>query len=485
MFPKNIHIQVAITTIAQKYQLPGVFYLDLWPVAPRILVITDPDIARKYTVLHNLPKHPEEAKALDSVIGSLNMVSANGQAWKRSHAIVAPAFGESQVKSLVPIISGEIMTFRQILFEKAAAGKPFELEDVVGRAAFDIICTTIFGFSLDGQRKGNLILDGFTALTNNWPLERDTWNPITKRSSRIAREANHKKIDVYVEKLIRERFDILHRDNIDVSKKRGLIIMDLLLRDRFQESKSAGKTPSEALDADFINLVITNIKTLLLAGTGTITDTVCFAYMLLSANPDCVAKLREEHDRVFGPDIESAVAQLQENPSKINELEYTTNVLKETLRMFPIGNTARSPLPERDGDFIEWNGIQYPTKDMMVTPVQHAMHMDSKTFSNPGTFDPDRFTRDDFPRHAWRPFERGPRACTGQVMAMDEMKAFLLFTVRDFDWECHDLKPFEKPAVGWWDLDTVFGARAYQEYVFEAKPRDGMPVVFKKRSKDE
>lgn len=105
-----------------------------------------------------------------------------------------------------------------------------------------------------------------------------------------------------------------------------------------------------------------------------------------------------------------------------------------------------------------------------------------KFFPNPGTFDPDRYGREESPRHAWRPFERGPRACLGQTLAMDEMKIILLLTVRDFDFQCANLKPNKTQRVPWTDLDLTFGDLAFQDFVFEARPRDGMPMTVKRRN---
>jgi hypothetical protein len=63
---------------------------------------------------------------------------------------------------------------------------------------------------------------------------------------------------------------------------------------------------------------------------------------------------------------------------------------------------------------------------------------------------------------------------------MDELLITLLLTIRDFDFTCADLKPNKTPRVDWFDLDLTFGDRAFQEFVFEAKPRDGMPMTVKR-----
>lgn len=62
-----------------------------------------------------------------------------------------------------------------------------------------------------------------------------------------------------------------------------------------------------------------------------------FIIILLSKNPDVVQKLREEHDRVFGGDGIKTLDVLRDFPYKTNDLEYTTAVIKETLRLFPVG----------------------------------------------------------------------------------------------------------------------------------------------------
>ncbi len=64
--------------------------------------------------------------------------------------------------------------------------------------------------------------------------------------------------------------------------------------------------------------------------------------MLLSIHPGALERLREEHDRVFHRDMALTLEILRESPHKVNQLEYTTAVIKETLRMFPIGFTVRT-----------------------------------------------------------------------------------------------------------------------------------------------
>ncbi|ORY05690.1 cytochrome P450 [Clohesyomyces aquaticus] len=471
LFPNNAHYQVYITTISRKYDLPGLWYLDLWPMGPKQIIITDPDLAHHTTSIENHPKHEAEHEFLDPILGNRNIVSSNGQAWKYLHNMLAPPFAVASVRNMVGMISQEVMVFRSILNKLAKTGEVFSLETAVSRMAFDVVSTATFGSSLNSQTKGSAAIRDFNEMCSAFSYQKRGWNPLKTIASIIRRWFASRRLDAELNRRIRDRFEILKRDNVDVSQKRGLSIVDLILREHINEGKT--------LDSEFMNTALSNIKTMLLAGTGTTSDTLSFLFMLVQIHPEVVDRMREEHDRVFTPGIEATYAMLQDNPQKLSELEYTTNVIKETLRFFPIGNTARA---ERPSGFFTHKGQQYSTKGFMLCPVQHTMHLDPRVFPNPQAFDPDRFKREDFPRNAWRPFERGPRACLGQSFAMDEMRITLLLTVREFDLTCANLKPNKEPRVEWNQLDTVFGDRAFQEFIFEAKPRDGMAMTVKKRT---
>jgi cytochrome P450 len=105
-----------------------------------------------------------------------------------------------------------------------------------------------------------------------------------------------------------------------------------------------------------------------------------------------------------------------------------------------------------------------------------AIQRDPRYFSSPNTFDPDRFLRPDFhpdSKSAYMPFEKGPRDCIGQQLAILEMKLVLVLTLRYFDFETL----YRQDAVkveGW-------GDEAYVTKPLSGKPKDYLPMRVKLR----
>jgi cytochrome P450/NADPH-cytochrome P450 reductase len=157
------------------------------------------------------------------------------------------------------------------------------------------------------------------------------------------------------------------------------------------------------------------INTFLIAGHETTSGLLsCTIYALLK-HPEVLKKAYEEVDRVLGSDINARPTYQQ-----VTQLTYITQVLKESLRMWPPAPAyGISPLND------ETIGGKYKLKkNTFITVLALALHRDPSVWGpNPDVFNPENFSREAEaarPVNAWKPFGNGQRACIGRGFAMHE-----------------------------------------------------------------
>jgi cytochrome P450 len=192
-------------------------------------------------------------------------------------------------------------------------------------------------------------------------------------------------------------------------------------------------------------------------------------YYCLSTHPVILARVRDELDKVFGSSFEATIESLSSAPHLLNQAPLTLAVLKETQRLYPVGFTVREGLK---GSTVNFEGRTYPMEGHMIAVLTSSLHRDPNLWTNPNEFDPDRWLQPDpDPHKAWMPFEKGPRNCIGQQLALLEAKVIAALTLRYFDFETV-FKPHGLSI-------PHFGGRAYQELKLSAKPKDGIPMKVK------
>jgi cytochrome P450 len=227
--------------------------------------------------------------------------------------------------------------------------------------------------------------------------------------------------------------------------------------------KQKGLENAEKVDEEFLHAASAQIRLFLFAGHDTTSSALIYCYEALANDAIISSRMRTEHDQVFGAHVPSAPRRIIENPELLNQLPYTTAVIKESLRLFPPASMLRNG--KSGFEIIDDDGNALPTDGCYVWAIALLIQRNPKYFPDPHSFNPERWlVGPDHPLYppkgAWRPFEFGPRSCLGQTLAMTELRTVLALTAREF---------VISPAYEEWDrmhgnrqIKTALGIRAYQ-----------------------
>ncbi|KAM0259966.1 hypothetical protein ACHAQJ_003059 [Trichoderma viride] len=464
--PPGTHMQSAITQIKSEYNLPDVFYIDLWPLGPVFLFCTAPDACAIPTTQNTFEMPEVVTQFFKNNIGPGFIEATNGALWKHLHQTLAPGLTPTASKAHHATIVEQAVALHRRFWDIARSGKAADIRSELGLYTFQVMGKVLLGETLSAQTyqdvKAAIDIQAAVNATDNpfakWRLGKD--------GSRLWR-----RVESAVEPKIRTRFAVLQQQDVTLTKTSATSLLDRMMLSDVESGRSLGSNPMRLMLEKYKGyLPFKRVNGLLAAGHGTTADMSSYILMLLAAFPDTLQKLREEHDRIFDKGHEKTVKMLQEQPGLTKNLVYTTAVINETLRMFTAGFSVRAP--PSNVTTLEHKGRSYPIKGHLIGISQQTMHYDAKYFDEPKMFKPERFLSAEpgFPRNAYRPFEKGLRSCLGQPLAMDEMKIMLLLVARWFDFELKDHDPVDKPKFSFTDLDTKLGNHAFQGWGFTASP---------------
>ena len=359
----------------------GDLYLVSSPVLAEKLLV-DPD--------DRFTKATQSKEDLQSLIGE-GLVLSEGELWERQRQRIEPAFYMDRIKGYTETMTAEI--------ERAAADwadePTVDIEAEMKALTLRILVTSIFGSEIDYEDRG--IRETVKQLQEpgepaKQPIARmvPQWVPIPMwRRYNQGIDEMESVIETFIEA---RRGEVDDHDDL----------LSMLLAGTDEE----GETMSEKLVRD-------ELMTFLFAGHETTATVLTFTWFLLAQHPDVEHRLAEELDAV----LDGRQPTFEDLP----QLEYTEQVLKEAMRIYPPVPTV----PREPTEDITFGGYRIP-KGATVGASQWVIHHDERFWDEPQTFRPERFDGEiDRPDFAYFPFGGGPRRCIGQQFAMVEAKLIL------------------------------------------------------------
>ena len=261
------------------------------------------------------------------------------------------------------------------------------------RLTLQIVGKTLLGANVDDET--DEVGDAMTALI-------EMFNYLVLPFSEILEKLplpQTRRFDRSKETLDRVIYGIIDNRRASGEDKGDLLSMLLMAQD---EEDGRGMTDEEVRD---------EALTLFLAGHETTANALTFTWYLLSQNPDKVAKLYEELDRVLGgstPAMEDVTA-----------LKYTEAVFAEAMRLYPPAwAIGRLSIEEH-----EFGGFQIP-KNALVLVSPYVTQRDARFWDHADEFIPERWfeksIREAGQEFIYFPFSRGVRSCIGENFAWIE-----------------------------------------------------------------
>ena len=514
LFPPDCHPQAWARYVQKKYDLPEIFYLDWWPFGPRWIFMSDPEMISQYTTTgQSLPKSSQATEFLDLFLGKDNMVSIEGEKWKTQRSMFNPGFSAAHLMTLVPYIVDCSVVFIDVIRQKAKSHEKFELEEAATRLTIDIIGKVVLDSDFDSQKGVHPIVETFRERAPLMPSQRSV---INTTSLEFIRRWKLWRNGIQLDRLIGEELDRKLASRFSTSnsytsekkssKDRKRSVVDLAL-DAYQKDFPDQSIHGKSMNKFFRSTCIDSMKTFIFAGHDTTASTIAYVFYLLHTHPAVHNKLVAEIESVFGSSATtSQIADaIISDPYITNNLPYILAVIKETLRLFPPASTLR--MATAPGLFVPAPGEptrKLPLSGWQIWPIALLAHRNERFFPDPLHFVPERFIQSETPypdcllhtpagKDAWRPFEKGPRSCIGEQLAMLEMKIILAMTVKESDFvaEFKDGVPVEtfEPVESCVDQprraeakargevlpNTIEGHKCYQILKGAAKPAEGMP----------
>jgi cytochrome P450 len=355
------------------------------------------------------------------------LVTSEGEYHDRERRLIQPAFHPNRIKGY-----GDIMTNHAVrMQERWKDGSTLDIHKEMMHVTSEIISKAVLGSDINAEEDDvgvalQTCMEYFNRLQMPFGelIEKIPILPINK-----GYQSAKKKLDSIVYAMIKE-----HRDNESKGVYHKEDLLYTLLQAQDTEAGIGRMTDLQLKD---------EVMTIFLAGHETTSNALTWTFYLLSQNPTAEDRLYAGLCSVLGDKDAKRVPTVEDIP----KLEYTEKVFRESMRLYPPAWT----LGRRVINDYKVDKYLIPAGSIILMS-QYVMHHDSRYFSDPDVFYPDRWTKEarlHLPRFSYFPFGGGIRGCVGEPFAWMEGILLSLATICRH-WKMHhdrDHKVGLKPLI--------------------------------------
>ncbi|XP_066515821.1 cholesterol 24-hydroxylase-like [Hoplias malabaricus] len=391
------------------YRLNGFHSVDL--------VVTCPEAVKEFLMSPKYSKDPFVYKRMFSLFGKrflgdgvLNAL--NHDLWYKQRRIMDPAFSSSYLRGLMDTFNERAERLMEKLEEIAEKQTTAHMHHLLNCVTLGVICKVAFGVDLDLLQEHDSPFPGAIeqCLQGIIIHVRDPFFTFFPKNKKKVQE-------------IKDAVELLRKTGAQWinDRKRAVENGEDVPRDiltQILKTAEELKTNNE----DDSELMLDNFVGFFIAGQETTANQMSFAIMALGRHPDILKRARDEVDQVLGTKRDILYDDL-------GKLTYLSQVLKETLRLYPTAPGTTRWLHE---DTVI-NGIKVPAGCGLSLSSYVSSRME-KFFKDPLKFDPERFHADATkPYFSYFPFALGPRSCLGQNFSQMEARVVLAKLLQRFE----------------------------------------------------
>ncbi|XP_005724928.1 cholesterol 24-hydroxylase-like isoform X2 [Pundamilia nyererei] len=381
-----------------------------------VVCVSCPEATKQILMSPKYPKDKLVYKRLANLFGQ--RLLGNGLAtardheqWYKQRRIMDPAFSSLYLRGLMGTFNERAEKLMDKLADVADSKTEANMLQLVNYVTLDVITKVAFGVDLDLLKNTSQFPKAIeTCLKGMAHYIRDNFfefNPKNRRYINEVREACRLLRKTGAQWIAERKAAIENGDEVPKD------ILTQIIKTANQE---------EIMTEEDEEFMLDNFVTFFIAGQETTANQLAFCIMELGRHPDILEKAKKEVDDVIGMKREISYDDL-------GKLVYLSQVLKETLRIYP-------PAPGTSRDVAEdmvIDGIHIPGGFSVVFSSYVSGRLD-KFFEDPLKFDPDRFHPDaPKPYYCYYPFALGPRSCLGQNFAQMEAKVVMAKLLQRFD----------------------------------------------------
>ncbi|MBI5514089.1 MAG: cytochrome P450 [Deltaproteobacteria bacterium] len=426
-------------------KFPGVyFYLNSDPEVVRDLLARPEDFPKLVKGTRSPLSHLRDYAVGDGLFTA----DDTEESWHVAHRVLLPAMGAHALRQYFPKmleVADDLLAHLEALGPDGA----FLATDVMTRMTFETIayagfntrfnCVDASALPTYVQAMVDVLLDAQAAPNQLLP---PAFHPLASRR----RDRATATLQDTVDRIVAERKGALERGEA--------VPNDMLQAMLGTRDKVTGKRLAD-------ENIRHQLNTLLIAGHETTSGLLSYALYHVTRNPDVEKRLLAEVDRVLGRDYRR-----RPTIQDIDRLEYTTRVLKETLRLNPT-----APAFEKSSARDTVVAGRYPVpKGGRILTLLRPMQRDPRYWGEDAErFDPERFLPEAVAsRHpnAYHPFGLGMRSCIGFQFALLEAKMMLARLYQRF------LPKFADPGYKLAHVPTLTIKPAELHLKLERRPED-------------